>query len=62
MAGANPLLAPLAPAAVAKLADACDSSSFLPLLAEGKLPRNYAAVLLRCEVARQRVGLPALVP
>lgn len=37
--------------------EACDSTSFVPLLLEGKLPRNYAAVLARCELARQQLGL-----
>jgi glycosyltransferase involved in cell wall biosynthesis len=37
--------------------DACDSTSFIALLLDGKLPRNYAAVLARCELARQRIGL-----
>ena len=41
-----------------RLHEACDSTSYLPAMAEGKLPRNYAAVLLRCEVARARLGLP----
>ncbi len=31
----------------------CDSSSFVPLLDAGQLPRNYAAVLARCELARR---------
>lgn len=47
-----------------RLEEACDSTSFVPRLREGKLPRNYASVLLRCEVARQRLGLdvdPALI-
>ena len=42
---------------VAELHEACDSTSFLPAMAEGRLPRNYAAVLLRCEAARERLGL-----
>lgn len=37
--------------------EACDSTSFVDRLERGELPRNYAAVLLRCEVARQRLGL-----
>lgn len=44
-------------ATVAQLYEACDSTSFLPAMADGRLPRNYAAVLLRCEAARQRLGL-----
>ena len=42
---------------VAELHEACDSTSFLPAMADGRLPRNYAAVLLRCEAARERLGL-----
>jgi glycosyltransferase involved in cell wall biosynthesis len=38
---------------------ACDSTSYLPAMAEGRLPKNYAAVLLRCEVGRERLGLAA---
>lgn len=44
--------------------EACDSTSVLPALDAGRLPRNYAAVLLRCEWSRQRLGLdvdPAVV-
>jgi len=37
--------------------EACDSTSALPALEAGRLPRNYGAVLLRCETARQRLGL-----
>lgn len=44
-------------ATVAELHEACDSTSFLPAMADGRLPRNYAAVLLRCEAARRRLGL-----
>jgi hypothetical protein len=40
----------------ANLAEACDTSTWIELLDLG-LPRNYAAVLSRCEVARQRLGL-----
>ncbi|HUP85100.1 MAG TPA: hypothetical protein VM143_05470 [Acidimicrobiales bacterium] len=46
-------------ATVAELHEACDSTSHLPAMAEGRLPRNYAAVLLRCEAARQRLALGA---
>lgn len=38
------------------LAEACDTSTWIPLLDQG-LPRNYAAVLSRCEVGRQALGL-----
>ncbi len=41
----------------ARVLEACDSTSFIERLHAGQLPRNYAAVLLRCEVARQRLGL-----
>lgn len=40
----------------ANLAEACDSTSWIALLDQG-LPRNYAAVLARCEVARAALGL-----
>ncbi len=40
------------------LFEACDSTSFLPRLTAGELPRNYAAVLLRCEAARARLDQP----
>ena len=40
-----------------QLIEACDSTAFLAPMAEGRLPRNYAAVLLRCEVQRERLGL-----
>lgn len=53
----NPLLAHLDDAARAQVALACDSTSHLPLL-DGLLPRNYAAVLARCELARAQLGLP----
>ncbi len=42
----------------ANLARACDTTDWIPLLDQG-LPRNYAAVLARCEVGRQRLGLDA---
>jgi hypothetical protein len=41
----------------ARALEACDSTSFVERLEAGQLPRNYAAVLLRCEAARQRLGL-----
>lgn len=40
----------------ANVAAACDSSDWISLLDEG-LPRNYAGVLARCELARQSLGL-----
>src|SRR5581483_1430697 len=53
----NPLLAALTDEQRASVAEACDSLSYLPLLDEG-LPRNYAAVLARCEAGRAALGLP----
>jgi hypothetical protein len=43
--------------ALAELAAACDTTSWLPLLDQG-LPANYAAVLARCELARAALGFP----
>jgi len=39
------------------LAAACDSSSWIELLDGDALPRNYAAVLARCELGRLSLGL-----
>lgn len=39
------------------LAEACDSTAAIAGLDDGTLPRNYATVLARCEVARSRLGL-----
>ncbi|HKY67242.1 MAG TPA: hypothetical protein VJM49_12760, partial [Acidimicrobiales bacterium] len=36
---------------------AVDSTEWLPLLDQGILPRNYAVVLTRCELARSALGL-----
>ena len=36
---------------------AADSTEWIPLLDEGVLPRNYAVVLARCELARSVLGL-----
>ncbi|MEZ5142451.1 MAG: hypothetical protein R2726_08020 [Acidimicrobiales bacterium] len=41
----------------ANVAAACDSSEWIELLDTGILPRNYAAVLARCEQARLGLGL-----
>ncbi|MFN8038671.1 MAG: hypothetical protein U0Q07_05605 [Acidimicrobiales bacterium] len=41
----------------ANVATACDSSEWIELLDTGILPRNYAAVLSRCELARLDLGL-----
>ncbi len=40
----------------ANVAEACDSTSWIELIDQG-LPRNYAAVLARCELARESLGL-----
>ena len=52
----NHLLAGWTKAEVQNLRDACDSTSFIDLLDEG-LPRNYHAVLARCELGRSNLGL-----
>ncbi|MGZ4728376.1 MAG: hypothetical protein ACXWB2_11700 [Acidimicrobiales bacterium] len=52
----NRLIADWDQAARDNLAEACDSSTWIPLLDQG-LPRNYAAVLSRCEVGRHALGL-----
>lgn len=56
-AGANSVLATLAPAALEQVVLATDSTDWLELLDAGVLPRNYAAVLARCENARLALGL-----
>ena len=53
----NPLLDPLDDDRRANVATACDSSDWIDLLDARILPRNYAAVLARCELARLRLGL-----
>ena len=52
----NRLLEGWSEAARANVATACDSTSWIELLDLG-LPRNYAAVLARCELGRRRLGL-----
>ena len=47
----NPLLEGLAASQRDEVARACDSTDWLPLLDAG-LPRNYSAVLARCEAGR----------
>jgi hypothetical protein len=42
---------------IANVATACDSTEWIELLDSGLLPRNYAAVLARCELARLELGL-----
>lgn len=41
----------------AELERACDTTSFVELLDSGLLPRNYAAVIARCELGRARLGI-----
>ena len=53
----NPLLARCSPDQRAEVADATDSHDWIELLDTDLLPRNYAAVLSRCEYARQQLGL-----
>ncbi len=53
---ANPLLSTLSDGQREQLVRACESSDWIALLDDGKLPRNYAAVLARCEVARIALG------
>jgi glycosyltransferase involved in cell wall biosynthesis len=55
----NPLLTGWSAAERANIAEACDSTSWIPLLDQGTVPANYAAVLARCELARCTLGLPA---
>jgi len=53
----NPLLDDLPVDSVEQVRLACDSSDWIALLGESFLPRNYAGVLARCELARSRLGL-----
>ncbi len=53
----NPLVADLDDAQRAELEVAVDSADWLELLDAGVLPRNYAAVLSRCEQGRLDLGL-----
>lgn len=53
----NPLVADLDDDQRAELIAAVDSSDWLELLDAGVLPRNYAAVLARCEKGRVDLGL-----
>ncbi|MCC5952879.1 MAG: glycosyltransferase [Acidimicrobiia bacterium] len=52
----NWLLVDTPSAQIGEIAAASDSTDWVPLL-DGGLPRNYAAVLARCEHARRRLGL-----
>ncbi len=54
---ANPLLETLSVEQRDEVERACDSTAWIALLADAKLPRNYAAVLARCELARTSLGL-----
>ena len=54
----NELLDPLTDEERAGVAEACDTSEWIPLLDEAILPLNYASVLARCEAARSALGLP----
>lgn len=53
----NPLLAGCNDAQREQVVLATDSSDWLELLDTDLLPRNYAAVLARCALARERLGL-----
>lgn len=53
------VLGPLSFEQRAAVAEATDSTAWLAALDGGRLPRNYAAVLARCELARRRLGLLA---
>lgn len=52
----NQLLSAMTTDRVENLRIACDSTELVPLL-DGLLPRNYAAVLARCEMARRQLGI-----
>jgi glycosyltransferase involved in cell wall biosynthesis len=54
----NPLLAPFTDAQRAEIAEACDSRHNLAHLRTARLSPNYTAVLARCEMGRQSLGLP----
>lgn len=56
--GRNELLAEASDEQIDNLVRACDSTEWATRLRAGRLPRNYAAVLARCEAARQRLGIP----
>ena len=53
----NPRLDLLSDAERANLREAFDSSGSAPAIREGRLPRNYAVVVARCEQARDGLGL-----
>jgi glycosyltransferase involved in cell wall biosynthesis len=54
----NSLLAGASDAQIENLVRACDATASAESVRAGRLPRNHAAVLARCEVARRRLGLP----
>jgi hypothetical protein len=53
----NPLLSSCDPGQRDDVARATDSRDWIELLDTDLLPRNYAAVLSRCELAREKLGL-----
>ena len=53
----NPKLAQLSESELKNLREAFDSTDSAPLVREGKLPKNYAVVVARCEHARHQLGL-----
>ncbi|MFN8051481.1 MAG: hypothetical protein U0Q22_08605 [Acidimicrobiales bacterium] len=53
----NPIVATMSSADVENLRVACDSTALFELLDAKLLPPNYLAVLARCELARQRLGI-----
>ncbi len=53
----NPLLTRCTDAQREQLIIATDSSDWIELLDSDLLPRNYAAVLARCELGREQLGL-----
>jgi glycosyltransferase involved in cell wall biosynthesis len=53
----NPVLEALGPVELEQVARAVDSMDWLELLEADVLPRNYAAVLARCEHARRQLGM-----
>jgi hypothetical protein len=55
---ANSLLATASQRQLDQLILACDATAAASALRAGRMSRNYAAVLARCEVARQNLGLP----
>lgn len=53
----HPVLGSLTEGERVNLLEACDSTAAVGALDGGLLPRNYAAVLTRCEIARRRLGI-----